>query len=109
MSVGTLRRAIDEARPEFWSALDAVTPVWNQPPAGPAGAVWAPRQVAEHVLGAELDHTAEVSRTILSHVREEDLERRVPSGATVREVMQKAASHLNEHARQLRRITAHPI
>jgi hypothetical protein len=134
MSASDLRRAIDHAREEFRAALGGAAAVWDQRPAEHGEAAWATRQVAEHVLAAELayaggvasalgqerpgwetftlpavadalaalDHVAASSRAIMDQVTDQELPVTAPSGATVFEVMQKAARHLEEHARQIR-------
>ncbi|MGH2584778.1 MAG: DinB family protein [Dehalococcoidia bacterium] len=137
MNATDLRQAIDQARAEFRSALADAAACWEHPPNGCDAGAWAPRQVAEHVMGAELgyagavasalgrewpawevftfasvlgalaafDHVAGISSAIMGHVIDDDLSANVPSGATVLEVMQKAADHLKEHARQIRAVS----
>lgn len=49
-----LRRAIAEARDELRAAIGEVQGYWETKPAGGEGEdAWSPRQVAEHVTGAE--------------------------------------------------------
>jgi hypothetical protein len=58
-----LRQAITEARAELQAAFHAAHEAWEkQPPHGEGEEAWSPRQVAEHVVGAELYFASAISQ-----------------------------------------------
>jgi hypothetical protein len=58
-----LRQAIVEARAELQSALHAAHEKWDvQPPHRDGEDAWSPRQVAEHVIGAEVYFASAISQ-----------------------------------------------
>ncbi len=61
MGVDELRRRIEDARAEFRRALEAASTAWEVRP-GPDA--WAPRQIAEHVMAAELGYAGAVASAL---------------------------------------------
>ncbi len=74
-----LRAAIVEARADFQAALHEAHDAWERKPQGGEGEdAWSPRQVAEHVLGAELFFASNIAQACGAPA----LERRTPDVAT---------------------------
>ncbi len=74
-----LRAAIVEARADFQAALHEAHDAWERKPqAGEGEDAWSPRQVAEHVLGAELYFASNIAQACGAPA----LERQTPDVAT---------------------------
>jgi hypothetical protein len=137
-----LRAAVVEGRAALQAVLHEAHHAWEkQPPHAEGAEVWSPRQVAQHVIGAELYFASGISQAcgapaiemqrpdvsspaaaaasltryaatcdnVLRHVSEGDLAKThtMRQGElTVQRMMEILASHLHDHAGQIRAAVA---